>query len=135
MGFSRQEYCNGLPCLPPGESSRPRIEPEFLMSPVLCKRVLYHQCHLESPNNTAFYFKASVPNLGASLVAQTVKNLTAMLETWVQSLGWEDSSGEGNGYPFQYSCLGNPVDRRAWCAIVHGVSKSQTQLSTHITKF
>ena len=30
---------------------------------------------------------------------------------------------EGNGNPFQYSCLGNPMDRRAWWATVHGVSK------------
>ena len=29
------------------------------------------------------------------------------------------SPGEGNGYPFQYSCLGNPMDRAAWQAIVH----------------
>ena len=36
------------------------------------------------------------------------------------------SSGEGNGYPLQYSCLGNPVDRGAWWATVHGVAKSQT---------
>ena len=34
----------------------------------------------------------------ASLVARMVKNLPAMWETWVQSLGWEDSPGEGNGY-------------------------------------
>ena len=34
------------------------------------------------------------------------------------------SPGEGNGYPFQYSCLENPVDRRAWWVIVHGVAKS-----------
>ena len=33
------------------------------------------------------------------------------------------SSGEGNGNPFQYFCLGNPMDRGAWQAIVHGVSK------------
>ena len=39
----------------------------------------------------------------ASLVAQLVKNLPAMRETWVQSLGWEDSFGEGKGYPLQYS--------------------------------
>ena len=32
------------------------------------------------------------------LVAQKVKNLPAMQETWVQSLGWEDPPGEGNGY-------------------------------------
>ena len=34
--------------------------------------------------------------------------------------------GEGNGHPLQYSCLGNPMDRGAWCAIVHGVAKSRT---------
>ena len=33
------------------------------------------------------------------------------------------SPGEGNGHPLQYSCLGNPMDRGAWCAAVHGVSK------------
>ena len=36
--------------------------------------------------------------------------------------------GEGNGYPFQYSCLGNLMDRGAWQATVHWVAKSQTQL-------
>ena len=39
------------------------------------------------------------------------------------------SPGEGNGNPHQYSCLGNPVDRGAWRATVHGVAKSRTQLS------
>ena len=33
------------------------------------------------------------------------------------------SPGEGNGYPLQYSCLRNPMDREAWWAIVHGVTK------------
>ena len=36
--------------------------------------------------------------------------------------------GEGNGYPLQYSCLGNPMDRGAWWATVHGVTKSWTRL-------
>ena len=36
------------------------------------------------------------------------------------------SSGEENGYTFQYLCLGNPTDRGAWQAVAHGVSKSQT---------
>ena len=31
--------------------------------------------------------------------------------------------GEGNGNPLQYSCLENPMDRGAWCATVHGVTK------------
>ena len=38
-------------------------------------------------------------------------------------------SGEGNGNPLQYSCLGNPVDKGAWHAAVHGGTKSQTRLS------
>ena len=38
--------------------------------------------------------------------------------------------GGGNGNPLQYSCLKNPVDRGAWQATVHGVTKSQTGLST-----
>ena len=38
-------------------------------------------------------------------------------------------SGAGNGNPLQYSCLENSTDREAWQAIVHGVPKSQTQLS------
>ena len=39
------------------------------------------------------------------------------------------SPGVGHGNPFQYSCLENPIHRRAWWATVHGVAKSQTQLS------
>ena len=39
------------------------------------------------------------------------------------------SPGEGNGNPLQYSCLENSMDRGAWWATVHGVTKSQTQLS------
>ena len=37
--------------------------------------------------------------------------------------GLERSPAEGNGNPFQYFCLGNPIDRRTWQAIVHGVTK------------
>ena len=41
------------------------------------------------------------------------------------------SPGGGNGNPLQYSCLKHSMDRGAWRAAVHGVAKSQTQLSTH----
>ena len=41
------------------------------------------------------------------------------------------SPGKGNGNPLQYSCRENPMDRRAWWATGHRVSKSQTQLSDH----
>ena len=67
--------------------------------------------------------------LGASLVAQTVKNLPAKQETWVRSLGWEDPLEKGHGYSLQYSCLENSRDRGAWRATVHGVAKRQTRLS------
>ena len=36
------------------------------------------------------------------------------------------SPGEGNGYPLQYSCLENSMDRGAWWATVHAVAKTQT---------
>ena len=40
--------------------------------------------------------------------------------------GLGGSPGEGNGYPIPYSFLGNPMDRGAWRATVHGIAKSQT---------
>ena len=40
--------------------------------------------------------------------------------------GSSRSPGEGNGNPLQYSCLGNPMGRGVWCALVHGVTKRQT---------
>ena len=43
--------------------------------------------------------------------------------------GSERSSGEENGNPLQYPCLGNPMDREAWWATVHGVAKNWTGLS------
>ena len=64
-----------------------------------------------------------------------VKNLPALQETWVQSLGQEErrSPGDGDNYPPQYSCLENSMKRGAWRATVHGVAKSQTQLSNTFT--
>ena len=44
--------------------------------------------------------------------------------------GLGKSPGEENGNPLQYSCLGNPMDRGAWRATVHGVAKNQTRLRT-----
>ena len=51
-------------------------------------------------------------HLGASLVAQMVKTLSAMQETWVLSLSGR-SPGEGNGNPLQYSCLEKSLDSRS----------------------
>ena len=60
-------------------------------------------------------------------MAQMVKSLPAMLETWVRSLGREDPLEKEMTTPLQYSCLGNPMDRGAWRATEH-VTKSRTQL-------
>ena len=46
-----------------------------------------------------------------------------MQETQVQFLVQENPPGEGNGNPLQYPCIGNPMDRGAWWAIVHGVAR------------
>ena len=55
-----------------------------------------------------------------------VKNLPATAGDMGLIPGLERSPGEGNGNPFQYSCLGNPTDRGAWRATVHAVAKSWT---------
>ena len=55
-------------------------------------------------------------------VAPTVRNLPAVRETWVQSLGQEEPR-KRNDNPPEYSCLENPMDRRAWWATVQGVTK------------
>ena len=71
---------------------------------------------------------------GASLVAQRVKHPPAKWETWIRSLGWEDSPGEGNGNPLQYSYLENPTDRAAWEAAVYaGHKESDTTEQLHFT--
>ena len=72
-----------------------------------------------------------------SLVAQKVKNLPAMRETWVQSQGWEDPLEKGMTtllhyfciLYLQYFCLENSMDKGAWWALVHGVPKSRTRLN------
>ena len=43
--------------------------------------------------------------------------------------GWGRCPGEGNGNPFKYSCLENPMDGGAWWSTVHGAAKSRTRLS------
>ena len=65
----------------------------------------------------------------ASLVAQTVKNLPVMWETWVRALGWEDPLEEGMATHSSILAWRIPRDRGRWWVIIHGVTKSQTRLS------
>ena len=59
-----------------------------------------------------------------------VKNLPAVQEMWVRSLGWEDILEEGMATHSSILAWRIPRDRGAWWATVHGVSKSQAQLSS-----
>ena len=61
-----------------------------------------------------------------SLVARTVKPSAYNAGDTGSVPGSGRSAGEGNGNPFQYSCLENPMDGEAWQAIVRGVAKSWT---------
>ena len=85
-------------------------------------------------------FKNLYTHIQAPLVAQIVKNLPALRETWVQSLGREKSPGEENGNLLQYCCLENPMNRGARRATVHGVSdfdmtERLTHMLTHLTHY
>ena len=62
----------------------------------------------------------------ASLVGQTAKNPPAMQETWVGSLGQEDTLEEGMAIPSSILAQRIPMDRGAWQATGHGVTKSLT---------
>ena len=55
-----------------------------------------------------------------------VKNMPAKQKTWARTLGSGRCPGEGKGNPLQYSCLGYPIDRGAWRAAIHVVSRSRT---------
>ena len=64
-----------------------------------------------------------------SLVVQLVKDPPAVQETWVQSLGWEDPMEEGMATNSSIPAWRMPMDRGAWQATIHWVTKSQRQLS------
>ena len=66
----------------------------------------------------------------ASLVAQTVKNLPSRQKTCVQFLGLEDPLKEGKATNSSILAWRLPMDRGAWWATVHGVTKTWTRLNT-----
>ena len=68
----------------------------------------------------------SVHTKWASLVTQTVKNLPAMQNTCIRSLGWKEPLEKGMATHFRYSFLENLMDRGAWQATVHGVTELDT---------
>ena len=83
---------------------------------------------------TSTYKEFSRHDLEASQVDKLVKNLPGNAGDVGSTSGSGRSPREGNGNPIQYSCLGNPLDRGAWQATVHGVAKEfdmTEPLSTH----
>ena len=66
-------------------------------------------------------------DIEAALIAQMVKNSSAVWETWVLSLGWEDLEKRMATHSSILAILENCIGRGAWQATVHGFAKSQTQ--------
>ena len=119
-GFSRQEYWSGLPCPPPGDLPDSRIDPgppalqaDSLPTELSGKPLLKEQEHS---------FRGAL----IIVISSVVKNLPANAGDPGSIPRSGRSSGEGNSNLFQYSCLGNPMDRGAWRAPVHGTAESDT---------
>ena len=69
-------------------------------------------------------------------MAELINNLPPIQETWVRSLGQEDAlEKEMTTYSSIIYCLENSVDRGAWWATVHGVTRSRTRLSGQHTHY
>ena len=86
---------------------------------------------LEAPNVCFLYpilHSGKLPGT-MSPVAQMVKHLPAMQETWIQSLGQEDPLEKEMATHFNILAWGTPMHRGAWWAAIHGIKNSQTQLS------
>ena len=118
MGFSRQEHQSGLPFPSPVDLPNPGIEP---VSPTLVDGFFT----IEPPGSPPAFPKPSKTRNGLSgwLSGSVAGGSPANAEDKSSILGSGRSPGEGNGIPFQYSCLGNPMDREAWWATVKGVTK------------
>ena len=101
----------------------PGSNPGFLH----CRQVLYHLSHQGSP--VTFKGLTNV-NTGGFLDGTSGKKKTYLANAgnagWIPGLG--RSPGEGHGNPLQYSCLETPMDRGAWWATLHRVTKSRTRL-------
>ena len=109
-----------MPFPPLGDLPDPGIETVSLISPALAGN-FFTTCSTWEAQE-ALFSKCSIDtSLVASLVAQMVKNLLAMLETWVRSLAWEDPLEEGMSTHSSILAWRIPMDR--------GAAKSRTRLS------
>ena len=149
MGFSRREYWSELPCPPPGDLPNPGITAASLASPALAggfwslvpPRI--HMCllienyllienwtHVSCVSCIASRFSITEPPGSPTCVYIYVCAYTHTGDVRDAGLipgSWR-SPGGGQGNPLQYSCLKNPMDRGAWQAIGHRVTRSQIRL-------
>ena len=142
MGFSRQEYWSGLPFPSPGDLLDPGIEFTSPVSPALAGRFLPlapsgKPGGSDGKESTCTAGDAgdlgSIPGSGRSpggghgfRGSSEGKESTCDAGDMGLIPRSRRSPGGGNGNPLWYSCLGNPMDRGAWWATVHGVAKSWT---------
>ena len=153
--LSHVQLCNPMDCSPPGSSSvygifqartlewvaiffsrgssRPRDQTQvshiagrlFTFWATRESHGPYRKCKLEK-NHAKIW--SGISKWGGEVVKNPPANPgdRRWFDPWLRKI-----PGEGNGNMLRYSCLGNPMDRGAWHVIVHGVTKSRTQLSTH----
>ena len=122
MGFPKQEYWSGLPCPSPGDLPKSgNMEPgsPALQADSLSSEPIYISIHM-STHSIIGHFCWGISR------AQIVKNLPAMWETRVRSLGWKDPMEKGMATLLSVLVWRIPMDRGAWRASVHGVANSQT---------
>ena len=124
MGCSRQEYWRGLLCPPPGDLPHSGIEPA---SPALQVGFLPTEPHMY----------ICVCGLPGGLAVKNTPAMQELQETWVWSLGGEDRLEESTATYSSILIWRISMDKGAWCATVHRITKSQTQLKwlntqTHI---
>ena len=115
MGFSRQEYCSMLPCPPPGDLPDLGIKLASLTSPALAGGFFTTSAIWEPQLASSNPYFPSGSNSKESACNAGDLGLIP---------GSRRSPRERNGNPFQYFCLGNPKDRGAHWAAIHGVTKS-----------
>ena len=128
-----REYWNGLPFPSPGDLPDLGVEPGLLH----CRQILYQLSHQGSNSFSTPKFSYAKLNCfmdfpgGASGKESTCQCRRSRKQGVISES--ERSPGEGNGNPFQHSCLENSMDRGAWQATIHGVPKSQAWLSNWTT--
>ena len=144
MAFSRQVYWNGLPFHSPGYLPNRGIKSASLAISCIGRRILYH-CATWEALLSAFIIMIVEKEIRSHLFSLRVLSSLNFVQPCFYGQGFPGGSDgkesacnagdpasipgsgryprEGNGYPLQYSCLENSVDRRAWWATVYGGCK------------